>query len=167
MFKAESRFITRRAILSVLSMLPAAAVPALPAPDVADASSRLQPPPDPVFAAIAAHERATADLLGFADELAAAEQAAWHAPRGARRAANRQLKLAYAEERRFGDALDAATERFVATVPHTLQGAVAALAYVRERYAEGDPIFEEEECMTLFASIEAAIRRTDGRNPVA
>jgi hypothetical protein len=83
-------------------------------------------------------------------------------PRGSRRAANRRLKQAYAEERRFGDALGAATERFVATIPDTLQGAAAALAYVRERYAEGYPMCEEEECMTLFASTEAAIRSEMG-----
>jgi hypothetical protein len=85
-----------------------------------------------------------------------------HAPRGERRAANRRLKEAYAEQQRLGDLLDDATQRFAATVPQTLGGAAAALAYVRAHYAEGCPICEEEECMTLFASIEQAICRAAG-----
>jgi hypothetical protein len=55
--------------------------------------------------------------------------------------------------------LNEATERFVATVPQTLHGAAAALAYVRERYDQGYPMCEEEECMTLIASTEQAICR--------
>ena len=111
---------------------------------------------------MAAHERAYAGLAGFADTLAAAEQAAWHAPRGARRAANRRLKEAYAEDRRLGAILSDAEKRFVATVPQTLPGAAAALAYVRRHYAEGYPICEEEEFVTLLGAIEQAICRAAG-----
>jgi hypothetical protein len=52
--------------------------------------------------------------------------------------------------------------RFVATMPHTVEGAAAALAYVREHYAKGYPVCEEEECMALFASTEIAICRAAG-----
>ena len=90
MAQAKRCSITRRGILSALTLLPAAA--AFPA-DVAAAPSGLQPRPapsvpDPIFAAIDAHARALAGLESFADTLANAEQAAWHAPRGQRRTAN-------------------------------------------------------------------------------
>src|SRR3954471_8880298 len=176
MAQAKRESITRRGILSALTLLPAAA--ALAAPDFAGASSgppaaapsALPAPsapdpifaapslPDPIFAAIDAHARALADLEGFGDELAAAEQAAWHAPRGQRRAANKRLKEAYATERRFGDAVSDTEDRFAATVPATLSGAAAALAYVRAHYARGYPMCEEEESNTLLGSIETAIR---------
>src|SRR3977135_1939089 len=120
MAKAEPRSITRRSLGAALARPPVAALPTIPALS-APASE-----PDPILAAIAAHRRAYDDLIAFADELAAAEQAAWHAPRGRRRPANKRLKEAYAAERRFGDILGDATERFVATIPQTLQGAAAA-----------------------------------------
>jgi hypothetical protein len=157
MAQAKRDSITRRALLSGAAAVPLAAIPAsiraAPNPAVA---------PDPILAAIAAHRRAYDDLDAFADELPAAEQAAWHAPRGRRRAANKRLKEAYAAQGRFCDILDDATERFVATVPQTLAGAAAALAYVRELYADGYPMCEEEECMALLASTEAAICRAAG-----
>ena len=168
MAQAKHDSITRRALLSgAAAAVPAAAlagVPALAPPDVAHAPSGLPllAQPDPIFAAIAAHARACAELEGHVDTLAAAEQAAWHAPRGQRRATNRRLRQEYAAQARFCDLLGQATGRFVATVPHTLQGAAAALAYVREHYAEGYPVCEEEECITLLASMEAAICRAAG-----
>ena len=129
MAQAKRESITRRGILSALTLLPAAA--ALAAPDVAAAPPGLPPRPapslpDPIFAAIDAHARAIAGLEGFGDELAAAEQTAWHAPRGQRRAANKRLKEAYATERRLGDGVSDTEGRFVATVPATLSGAAAA-----------------------------------------
>ena len=156
MAKAEPRSITRRSLVAALAL---SAVPALP---VIPALSASAPEPDPIFAAIAAHRRAYDDLDAFADELAAAEQAAWHAPRGQRRAANKRLKEAYAAQGRLCDILGEATERFVAIIPQTLHGAAAALAYVRELYADGYPMCEEEECMALLASIERAICRAAG-----
>jgi hypothetical protein len=187
MAKAEPRSITRRSLVAAFALplipalLPPAGVPALATPDFAsafasrlrpkadfgaqeatadgDAPSGLRPEPDPIFAAIDAHTRACAELEAHVPVLAAAEQAAWHAPRGQRRASNRSLKEEYAAQGRFCDLLGQATERFVATVPDTLQGAAAALAYVREHYAEGYPVCEEEEAIALMASIETAIRR--------
>jgi hypothetical protein len=154
MAKAEPRSITRRSLVAALALPAVAALPVIPALSA--------PASDPVFAAIAAHRRAYDDLNAFADELAAAEQAAWHAPRGQRRAANKRLKEAYAAQGHFCDILGDATERFVATVPQTLHGAAAALAYVQELYGDGYPMCEEEECMALLASIECAICRAAG-----
>ena len=171
MAKAEPRSITRRSLVAAFALpiipplLPRAGVPALAAPDFAGASSGLPAEPDPIFAAIVAHARACADVEAHSEVLAAAEQAAWHAPRGQRRAANARLKEEYAAQAHFCDLLGQATERFAATVPQTLQGAAAALAYVREHYAQGYPVCEEEECMTLFAAIEHAICRAAGLPP--
>jgi hypothetical protein len=179
MAKAEPRSITRRSLVAAFALplipalLPRAGVPALATPDVASAFAKatadgaapsgLPPQPDPIFAAIESHRGAYAALDAFIPELADIEQAAWHAPRGKRRAANRRLKEAYAEERRLGDALSDAADRFAATVAQTLPGAAAALAYVREHHAQGYPMCDEEEdIMTLLASTEAAICRAAG-----
>jgi hypothetical protein len=162
MAQAKHDSITRRALLSGAAVaVPAAIMPAVvPA---APAAALVAPSePDPIFAAIEAHRRAYDDLNAFADELAAAEQAAWDAPRGQRRAANKRLAQAYAAGGRFGDILGDATGRFVAIIPQTQQGAAAALGYVRELYADGYPMCEEEECMALLASAEHAICRAAG-----
>ena len=156
MAKAEPRSITRRSLVAAFALPVIPALPLVPSRLTAASAS------DPIYAAIAAHARAYDDLNAFADELAAAEQTAWRAPRGMRRAANKRLAQAQAAERRFGDILGDATGRFVAIIPQTLQGAAAALAYVRERYAEGYPMCEEEACMTLLASTEQAICRAAG-----
>jgi hypothetical protein len=152
MAKAEPRSITRRSLVAAFA-LPVAAVPSFPI---------VASPSDPIFAAIEAHRGAYAKLNAFLAELAAVEQAAWQAPRGQRRAANKRLAEAYAAERSFGNLESDAVERLVSTIPQTLQGAAAALAYVRQRYAEGEAMCEEEECMTLLASIEQAICRAAG-----
>src|SRR3954469_10466345 len=98
MAQAKHDSITRRSLFGALAVpiasAPIAAAPAL-TPDVAAAPSGLQPlppPPDPIFGAIETHRRAYAALDAFVPELAEIEQAAWHAPRGKRRAANRRLK---------------------------------------------------------------------------
>jgi hypothetical protein len=154
MAKAEPRSITRRSLvaafaLPIISALPVTATPALPA---------AAPPPDPVFAAIETHIRAYREFIAVLDALAAAETQAWHAPRGARRAAKRRLKQARADERRFGDFESDAFESLVATVPQTLPGAAAMLAYVRGWLAEGHSLDDEDETITLLVSIECAVR---------
>ena len=177
MAQAKHDSITRRALFGALAV-PVAAVPivtasapVLPSPGFAVAQPGLQappalqppPPPDPIFAAIEQHRHAYAAVDAFVPELADAEQAAWHAPRGKRRAANRRLKQAYAEERRLGDIVSDAADRFAATVPDTLPGAAAAIAYVRAHHAQGYPMCDEQEdVMTLLASTETAIRRAAG-----
>src|SRR3954471_9229547 len=174
MAQAKHDSITRRSLFGALAVpiaagpIAAAPVPILPDPDFASASSGLQAPavsaePDRIFAAIEQHQRAYAALDAFIPELADIEQAAWHAPRGKRRAANGRLKQAYAEERRLGDTLSDAEDRFTATVPDTLPGAAAALAYVRAHHAQGYPMCDEqEEFVKLLASIETTICRAAG-----
>ena len=157
MAQAKRDFITRRAILSGLTLLPAAA--ALPAPDVAAAPSGLPPAPDPIFAAIADHIRAYDQFIAILDDLGIAEQAAWHAPRGQRRAAKRRLAEARAAEMRFSDLESDAVERFVATVPQTLQGVAAALRYARARHDEEHPMWDDDCATTFLVSIEVAICR--------
>jgi hypothetical protein len=170
MAKAEPRSITRRSMLAAFALPVIPALP-LPPPDFAGAQSGLlasPAAPDPIFAAIEAHVRAYRAFIAVLDVLAVAETQAWHAPRGQRRAAKRRLAEAYAAERRFGDLEPGAFERLVATVPLTLSGAAAMLAYVREWLAEGHSVYDEEETITLLVSIEhASARRRDCRVPQA
>ena len=162
MAKAEPRSITRRSLVAALALpvIPALpAITALPAPSLPAA----MPPPDPVFAAIEAHVRAFRAFNAVLDALAVAETQAWHAPRGARRAANKRLKQARADESHFGNEESGAVARLVATVPQTLHGAAAVLAYVREHLDQGYPMCgEEEETIALLASIECAVCRAAG-----
>jgi hypothetical protein len=160
MAKAEPRSITRRSLVAAfaLPVLPTLPTAALPTPSL----PALAPAPDPVFAAIEAHTRAYREFIAVLDALAVAETQAWHAPRGQRRAAKRRLAEAYAAERRFGDLESGAFERLVATVPLTLSGAAAMLAYVREWLAEGHSMYDEEETITLLVSIEHAVCKAAG-----
>jgi hypothetical protein len=147
--------------LPVVPLLPAVAA-ALPSPDFASAQSGLPAAPDPVFAAMEAHISAYRAFIAVLDALAVAETQAWHAPRGTRRAAKTRLKQAYAEERRFGDHESDAFESLVATVPHTLHGAAAMLAYVRGWLEQGHSIDDEDETITLLASVEQVVCRASG-----
>jgi hypothetical protein len=164
MAKAEPRSITRRSLVAAfaLPVLPALPLPAaseLPAPSLPAAA----PAPDPVFAAIEAHTLAFREFNAVLDALAVAETEAWHAPRGQRRAANKRLKQARADERNFGNLESDAVARLVATVPQTLRGAAAMLAYVRGHLDQGYPMCgEEEETIALLASIEQAVCRAAG-----
>jgi hypothetical protein len=157
MAKAEPRSITRRSLvaafaLPIIPALPVTAAPSLPA---------AAPPPDPVFAAIEAHIRALREFTAVLDALAVAESEAWHAPRGQRRAARKRLAEAYAAERRFGNLESDAFAGLVATIPQTLAGAAAILAYVRGRFEQGD-MCDEDETITLLVSIEHAVCKAAG-----
>ena len=169
MAQAKRESITRRGILSALTLLPATS---LATPDFASAPSGLPAAApsalpalaaDGIFALIEAHTQACDDLDGVLNALAVAETAAWHAPRGQRRAANKRLREARDDEGRSMDLLIAATERLVATVPATLAGAAAVLAYVRARHAEGDDMCEEENFLALIGATEQAIRAAMAR----
>jgi len=166
MAKAEPCSITRRSLVAAfaLPVIPALPLPApaLAPPDVAYAPSGLPPIPDPIFAAIADHIRASNEFIAVLDDLAIVERAAWHAPRGQRRAAKRRLKEAHAAEKRVSDLESEAVERFIATVPQTLQGVVAALRYARARHGEEHPMWEDDCATTFLVSIEAAICRAAG-----
>ncbi|MEA2878237.1 MAG: hypothetical protein QOF14_3433 [Hyphomicrobiales bacterium] len=155
MAQAKRDFITRRAILSGVAVLPAVTIRAVPAPAIV-----LAPAPDPIFAVIADHIRAYDQFIAILDDLAIAEQAAWHAPRGQRRAAKRRLAEARAAEQRFSYRESDAVERFVATVPQMLQqGVLAALRYARARHDEEHPMWDDDCATTFLVSIEAAICR--------
>lgn len=157
MAKAERHSITRRSLLSAVAVIPAATMPvaAASAPAATTVIARAAAAPDPVFAAIDAHVRAIAEFNAVLDDLAVAEQAAWHAPPGTRRAANKRLAAAHAAEWRFGDSASDAFYRFVATVPQTLDGAIAALRYVRGRVQRD--AWEEDECVTFLVSLEKCL----------
>jgi len=164
MAKAEPRSITRRSLIAAFAL---PVIPALPFPS---ASAHPAPPlpaavpePDPVFAAIEAHIRAYREFIAVLDALAVAETQAWHAPRGQRRAAKKQLAEAYAAERRFGNLESDAFGALVSTVPQTLPGAAAMLAYVRGRCEEGHPMCDDEdETIALLVSIECAVCKAAG-----
>ena len=114
--------------------------------------------PDPIFAAIEAHVRAYQEFIAVLDHMAIVERAAWHAPRGQKRAANKRYAEARAAERRFGDLEGDALDHLVETIPQTLEGAVAVLVYVRKRYEQNHSM-EEEGLMALLGSVEQAICR--------
>jgi hypothetical protein len=166
MAKAEPRSITRRSMLAAFAL---PVIPALPVASELPASTllALAPAPGPVFAAMEAHARAFRAFTAVLDALAVAEQTAWHAPRGQRRAANKRLKQAYAAERELGDRASEAVARLVATVPDTLSGAATMLAYVREHFEEGFSMCEEEETIALLASVERAVCQAAGLPPPA
>ncbi len=119
MAKAEPCSITRRSLVAALAL---PVIPALPVASelAAPALPAAAPPPDPIFAAIEAHTRAFRAFTAVLDALAVAETEAWHAPRGARRAAKQRLKQARADESHFGNLESDAFAGLVATVPQTL-----------------------------------------------
>ncbi len=157
MAQAKHDSITRRALLSgAAAAVPAAVMPAAVMATPAAAPAAIAAPviaPDPIFAAIEAHIRAYDEFIAVLDELAIVEHAAWNAPRGQRRAANKRYAAARAAERRFGDLEGDAMDRLVETVPQTMQGAVAVLRYIRERFERRHSL-EEETLMALLGSIE-------------
>ena len=168
MAQAKHDSITRRAILSgAVAVVPAAVLPAA-LPAAAMRCGVVTAPaaaPDPIFVAIQAHIKAFAEFNAVLDDLAAAEQVAWHAPRGKRRAANRRLAEARAAEGRYSDLASDAFDRFIATVPQTLEGALAALRYVRERFARHISMCEEDGCDDFLASLEGCIIAALDRSP--
>jgi hypothetical protein len=158
---AESSFITRRALVAGAAALvaaePAAALPvarlersesrdsvqsACPAPGFADAQPRQRPrrrraQADPIHAAIAKHARAyaayDAQCKRDMDEVIM-----WRLCRVERRA----------------------SDKLAATVPSTLEGAAAALAYVRLLRERDDyPVFDDYYCYVFIASAETVVRR--------
>jgi len=159
---AESSFITRRALVAGAAALaavdPAAALPvarfqrsesrdsvqsACPAPGFAAAQPGLRPrrrrraQADPVHAAIARHARAyaayDAQCKRDMDDVIM-----WRLCRVERRA----------------------SDQLAATVPSTLEGAAAALAYVRLLRERDDyPVFDDYYAYVFIASAETAVRQ--------
>ena len=136
MAKAAHGSITRRAVVAGSAAAVAAALPgaaAAPGP-----AARAETPPDPIHAAIGAHARA---------------YAAYEAQRKAEPEDDETLWPLIDVER-------AAAEAFAATVPTTLHGLAAALAYVRLLHQRDNyPLLDDYHCYVLIASADDALRR--------
>jgi hypothetical protein len=146
MAQAGRRFITRRDMVAASMVIPIATI--------TSASSLASP--DPIFAAIAEHRRAYADLLALFEAQMAAEQAG-HAAR---------LDALCVAEGPLGRVEMAATDRLARTVPQSLAGVAAMLRYVRERFEQDDyPLYEEDGYRALLFSTECAICRTITQPP--
>jgi hypothetical protein len=141
MAQAKRHCITRRCLIAASAAVPVAAVaPVLSSVAVSD----------PIFAAIAEHRRAYADLLALFDAQAAADKAGLAA----------RLDQLCAAEGPLGQMEMAATDRLARTVPQSLAGAAAALRYVRERFErDAYPLYEEDGYRVLLLSTERAICR--------
>jgi hypothetical protein len=119
-----------------------------------------QPTSDPIYAAIAKHERAYADVVALLARQDAANAALQAADAANRPALAARLHELCAAEGPLGRAEMDATARLLATVPDTLAGAVAVLAYVRELFERDDyPLTEDDGYRILLAATERAIRR--------
>src|SRR5947209_5522450 len=172
MAEAVRRSITRRAVVAgaaavsagIATSGPEAAVArmersairgnpaATPAPDFAlrpaegpdpKAPSGLQPA-DPIHAAIATHARAYAPYAAQLKDDPGNDEA---------------MEPLCVFERQ-------AAEKFAETVPATLEGAGAALAYVRLLHTRDDhPLLDDFHCYVFIASTETAVRRALDRGP--
>ena len=137
MAKAAHGSITRRAVVAGSAALPVAAV--LPDAQAAAAPAEwAETAPDPIHAAIAAHAHA---------------YAAYEAQLKAEPKDDEALEPLIDVEREAADA-------FAATVPATLNGTAAALAYVRLLHARDNyPLLDDYHCYVLIASADTALRR--------
>jgi hypothetical protein len=116
--------------------------------------------PDPIFALIAAHSRAYADLAVLFAAQQAADQALEQAGAAERPRLKARLHELCAAEGPLGVVEMQATDRLLRTVPATLAGAAAVLAYVRERFERDDyALCEEDGYRALLYSTECAICR--------
>lgn len=149
MAQAERSFITRRHLVAGAATV----IPALGGllPVHAAAS-------DPIFAAIDAHRRAYADVLALLDAQAAAAQALQAADAAAYSALAARLDALCVAEGPLGLVEMKASARLAATVPASLDGAVAVLRYARALFERDDyPLCEDHGYRTLLFSIERAI----------
>jgi hypothetical protein len=144
MAQAKRDSITRRAMIagSAAALLP----------DIAASSA------DPIFAAIGAHWRAYSDILILLDAQRAADEALHGANDLARPALQLRLDQLCRAEGPLGKIEMRATDRLIATVPSTLDGAVAVLRYLRVLFErdEYSPI-EDQGYRSLLWSIERGI----------
>ena len=150
MAQAGNRFITRRHL--VAAAIPLAAASSLPTLASAEA--------DPIFAAIERHRRVYAQILALLDAQTAADRAVQQADALARPALEARLDELCRAEGPLGRLEIRASKRVAATVPQTLEGAVAVLRYLRELFARDDYApFEDDGYRTLMFSTERAIAR--------
>src|SRR3954471_8495995 len=115
---------------------------------------------DPIFSAIEAHRRVYAEILALLDAQTAADRAVQQADALTRPALEARLDELCRAEGPLGRLEIRASKRMAATVPETLDGAVAVLRYLRELFARDQYApFEEEGYRTLLFSAEGAIAR--------
>jgi len=152
MAQAGNRLITRRHLVAAsATVIPAAIGPLLPA---------LACPADPIFATIEAHRRVYAKILALLDAQTAADRAVQQADANTRPALEARLNQLCRAEGPLGRLEIRASKRMAATVPTTLEGAVAVLRYLRELFARDDYApFEDDGYRALLFSTERAIKR--------
>lgn len=146
---SESGKLTRRtALTGSLAVICAPQVAASPVPS------------DPIFAAIETHRRVYAEILALLNAQTAADQAVQQADAVTRPVLEARLDELCRAEGPLGRLEMRASNRMVATVPTTLEGAVAVLRYMRELFARDDYApFEDDGYRTLMFSTERAIAR--------
>jgi hypothetical protein len=114
--------------------------------------------PDPILEAIEGHRRAFEKLRRLLAEQDDAERELRRAPRGRRADLEARLVGLCEAEGPLGCVEMKASLRLAKTVPASLNGAAAALRYVRERYDVGQyPMYEEDGYRLLLFSTERAI----------
>jgi len=150
MAQAGDRLITRRHL--VAAAVPLAVGASFPV--------RASTASDPIFAAIETHRRVYAEILALLDAQTAADRAVQQADALARPALEARLDELCGAEGPLGRQEIRASRRMAATVPQTLEGAVAVLRYLRELFARDDYApFEDDGYRTLLFSTERAIAR--------
>jgi hypothetical protein len=113
---------------------------------------------DPILDAIEGHRRDFEELRRLLAEQDAAEREFRSARKGRRAELEARLAGLCEAEGPLGCAEMKASLRLAKTVPASLNGAAAALRYVRERYDIGQyPMYEEDGYRLLLFSIERAI----------
>jgi hypothetical protein len=126
-------------------------------------ASRAAPGPvleaaDPILDTIEGHRRNFEELRRLLAEQDAVERELRRAPRGRRAGLEAKLVGLCEAEGPLGRAEMKASLRLAKTVPASLNGAAAALRYVRERYDVGQyPMYEEDGYRLLLFSTERAI----------
>ena len=141
------RFITRRHLVAGS----AAVIPAVAAFPLST---------DPVFAAIAEHQRAYTELVALIEQQAVADRALQATEAASRPALEARLNALCEAEGPLGLLEMQASARLAATVPATLDGALAALRYVRTLFErDAYPLYEGEGYRALLRSTERAIER--------
>ena len=167
MSQADSAYTTSRSILPAGLALQrrqfvAGGVAAVVAVSRAVAAPVLEVP-DPILDAIEGHRRGFEQLRRLLAEQDAAERELRRAPRARRGVLEAQLADLCEAERLLGCAERKASLRLARAVPANLNGAAAALRYVRERYDVGRyPMYDEDGYRLLLFSTECVICATAG-----
>jgi hypothetical protein len=147
LFLRRRQFVTGGAAILAAAVIASRAA-SVPVPEAAD----------PILDAIEGHRRSFEELRHLLAEQDAVERELRRAPRGRRADLETQLVGLCEAEGPLGRAEMKASLRLAKTVPASLNGAAAALRYVRERYDIGQyPMYEEDGYRLLLFSTERAI----------